>query len=92
MKYLNETFINLAPHDLAIAFAKSVFPVPGGPNNKTPLIECLERMPSEKYAGLSKGRVTKVCNISFVELGNIKSLNSAEILEGLITVLRTRFS
>ena len=92
MYYLKDTFINLVPDDFAIALANIVLPVPGGPNNKTPLIECLESIPSEKYAGRSNGKVTNVCNINFVELGKIKSLNSTEILEGFMTELIIRFS
>ena len=84
--------MNLAPEDFAIALARRVLPVPGGPNNKTPLIECLDKMPSEKYAGLSNGRVTNVCNISLVELGRIRSLKPTVMLEGFMTVVITLFS
>jgi hypothetical protein len=75
-----------------MALARSVFPVPGGPNNRTPLMECFARIPSEKYAGRSSGKVTSVCSINFVALGKITSLNSTEILDGFITVLMIRFS
>jgi hypothetical protein len=32
-----ETLMKLAPASFAIAFASIIFPVPGGPNNNTPL-------------------------------------------------------
>lgn len=31
-----ETLKNVVPHSVATAFAKRVFPVPGGPNIRTP--------------------------------------------------------
>jgi hypothetical protein len=78
--------INTAPdHSLAMAFASIVFPVPGGPYNKTPF--CGPRsFPCENKLGRLSGRIvssTKAClilsnppmesNSTFISLGLIIS-------------------
>jgi hypothetical protein len=52
---LTLTLKNVVPHSVATAFASSVFPVPGGPYNNTPLHGLL--IP-QKNSGIQRGRTT----------------------------------
>ena len=78
------TLMKTAPDSLAIAFASMVFPVPGGPYNRTPF--CGPRsFPCENKSGRCRGRITssnKVCLI--VSRPPIES-NSTSMWSGFIT-------
>ena len=50
-----ETLKKVVPHSVAVAFAKRVFPVPGGPKSMTPRHG--RRIPLKK-SGMSIGRTT----------------------------------
>ena len=52
-----------APLSFATALASIVLPVPGGPNNKTPLIKFFDKTPYENASGLLRGKDTKIFNV-----------------------------
>lgn len=54
------------PASLARARTTSVFPVPGGPNNKQPVIPCSFNIPCWKAVGCKRGRDTIVRTESIV--------------------------
>uniref|UniRef100_A0A0V0HG72 Putative ovule protein n=1 Tax=Solanum chacoense TaxID=4108 RepID=A0A0V0HG72_SOLCH len=56
------TLRNVVPHSVATALAKRVFPVPGGPNIRTPLQGLLIPW---KYLGIHSGSTTASCKSFF---------------------------
>jgi hypothetical protein len=57
------------PASFASARARSVLPVPGGPNKSTPVIPCSRRMPVWNASGNSRGSETTVLTESIVCAG-----------------------
>ncbi len=57
------------PASLARARTTRVFPVPGGPNNRHPVMLCCLRMPCWKAEGCNRGSETMVRTESIVLSG-----------------------
>lgn len=78
------TLMKTAPDSFAIALASMVFPVPGGPYNKTPFWGP-RSFPWEKRSGLRSGRITSSNKACLIVSSPPIELNSTSMWSGFIT-------
>jgi hypothetical protein len=78
------TLMKTAPDSLAIALASMVFPVPGGPYNRTPFWGP-RSLPYENKSGRFKGRITSSNKASLMVASPPMESNSTSMWSGFIT-------